>query len=105
TELAAEQVERLDSVRSLVDRSDPAVAQQLLHRVFLDVAITAVDLDSEVADLQGALGAVSLGDGNQEVDDSLEPLLLLGIRRGPDGVGQEADVVAKAADAFHIDLH
>ena len=40
-ELAADEIERLDAVRALVDHGNPSVAYELLHTVFGDVAVAA----------------------------------------------------------------
>ncbi len=44
--LAADQVERLDRVRALVDHVDAGVAHELLHTIFADVAMAAEDLQA-----------------------------------------------------------
>ena len=43
-QLAADQIERLDAVRALVDHGDARVAHELLHAVLGDIAVAAVHL-------------------------------------------------------------
>ena len=59
-ELAGEEVHGLDAVGPFVDGGDAAVAQQLLDRVFPYVAVAAVDLDAQAADVERALGRIGL---------------------------------------------
>src|ERR1700739_4574612 len=53
--------EPLDLVRALVDLRDLGVAHHPLHRIFLDVAVAAEDLDGLDRDLHRRVGAEQLG--------------------------------------------
>src|SRR5207245_6418435 len=72
--LAAEEVERLDAVRALVDRVEAVVAVELLHGVLPGVAVAAVDLDRQVVREQAPLGRPALGDRRQDVEQQVRPL-------------------------------
>ena len=66
-QLAAHQIERLDAVRALVDLGNPRIPHELLHPVFADVAVAAVDLDGEVRGLEAVVGEEGLDDRRHEL--------------------------------------
>ena len=59
-QLAANEVERLDAVRALVDHGDAAVAHELAHAPFLDVAVPAIDLLGRHRVVEAAVGEHAL---------------------------------------------
>mmetsp|Transcript_41528 Transcript_41528/g.103227 ORF Transcript_41528/g.103227 Transcript_41528/m.103227 type:complete len:346 (-) Transcript_41528:548-1585(-) len=65
-DLPAEQVQRLDLGRTLPQGGDTHVAIHLLRLVVLNVAMPAVDLDTEVGRLLARLRQEALEDGRQE---------------------------------------
>ena len=62
-ELAADQVERLDAVRTLVDLGDPGVADMLLDTGLADIAMAAKQLHGEVGGGEAMIGEERLDDG------------------------------------------
>jgi hypothetical protein len=66
--LAAQQVERLDARRALVERGDARVAGDLLHAVLFDVAVATEDLHTQVGALEAHLGEEALEDRRVEAE-------------------------------------
>src|SRR5215468_9260803 len=64
--LAGDQVDRLDAVRSLVDRRDARIAQMLCGAGLLHVAHAAVHLHAERGDLVAYIGGECLGDRGEQ---------------------------------------
>ena len=65
--LAAEQVQRLDAVRALVDHVQAVVAPVLLDGIVAGVAVAAVHLDRQAVGLQAPLARPALGDGREHL--------------------------------------
>ena len=74
--LAAQQVERLDRVRALVDHVDARVANELLHSPFADVAVPAEHLQAVRGRDPGVVGEERLDDRRQQRDQVGAFLLL-----------------------------
>ncbi len=55
-QLATDQVEGLNAVCSLIDAGDLAIPHVLLHRIFLAVPVTSVDIDRLGANLHRLIG-------------------------------------------------
>ena len=93
--LATDQVVSLDSGRSLIDRGDACVAQQLRRPGLFDITHAAMDLHAQPGDFVAGLGKPALDDRDHEINECLlaRPLSLVGMSqrfvdcRG-DGVGQ-----------------
>ena len=65
--LAAQQVQRLDAVRALVDHVQAVVAPVLLDREVARVAVAAQHLDRQAVGLQAPLAGPALGDRRQHL--------------------------------------
>ena len=104
-QLAADQVDRLDAVRALVDRGDARVAVELRDARLLDVAHAAVDLDAERGRFLCRLGAPRLGDRRHQVGARLPggDLLRVGAVRRPVEAGGR--VVADGARGLRQRAH
>ena len=70
-DLAAEQVERLDAVRALVDHVEAVVAPVLLDRKVARVAVAAEHLDRQAVRLQAPLARPALGDRRQHFEQQV----------------------------------
>ena len=80
-ELAADEVERLDAVRALVDHRDARIAHELLHAVLADVAVAAEHLLRHHGVVEALVGDHAFDDRGQQahvVFGRLARLLVLG---------------------------
>lgn len=78
-QLAADQVDRLDGVRALVDRRDPRIAQMLGRAGFLDITHAAMHLDTQRGDFDPDIGRPGLGDRREQFLAPLGGRLLVGV--------------------------
>ena len=104
-QLALDEVDRLDAVRSLVDRGDARIAEILRRARLFDEAHAAVDLHAERSDLVADVGRERLRDRRQQRG----ALARLGARFDAIGVGRQIDrhrrQMANAARRLDQSLH
>jgi hypothetical protein len=74
-DLAAEQVERLDAMRALVDHVEAVVAPVLLDREIARVAVAAEDLDREAVRFEAPLARPALRDRGQHLEHDVRASL------------------------------
>src|SRR5579871_2252232 len=70
-DLAAEQIEPVDSVSSLVDHIEPVIAPVLLDGKITRIAAATMDLNGEIVGLETPLARPALGDGRQQLEEPL----------------------------------
>ena len=63
SEFAAEQIHGLNTVRAFIDHKNPAVPHQLFRGIFLNITVTAENLDTVTGDFKCLVGYVSFNDG------------------------------------------
>ncbi len=68
TKLAANEIERLDAVGTLVNHGNAGVAHILAHAPFFDIAVTAIDLLSGNCVVEALVGQYTLDDRGDEAE-------------------------------------
>ncbi|MDF2585973.1 MAG: hypothetical protein K0R33_4616, partial [Mycobacterium sp.] len=102
-DLAAQQVQAVYAMCSLMDGVEPIVAVPLLDIELGGVAVTAVHLDGQVVGLQAPLRRPALGDGGQHLQEKLGPPAL-GVAGSALFIDQAGAVEAERECAFDIGL-
>src|SRR5690606_39066017 len=69
TELAADEIERLDAVGALVDHRDPGIADELGDAGLLDIAVAAEDLLGEDGGFEALVGQEALEHRGEQRDE------------------------------------
>ena len=104
-DLAANQIDSLDTVGALVDRGDAGVAIVLGRAGLLDEAHAAVHLHAHGGDLDAYVSRPGLGDGGQQLGPRLGRISLCLAVGMPGDVGQDARGQADRARRLSLGLH
>ena len=80
-QLAPHQVQRLNAVGAFVDHGDACVAGELAHALFLDIAVTAVDLLGLDRHVIALIGQKTLDDRRQQGQQPKRILIVLAVGR------------------------
>ena len=77
-QFAPNEIQRLNTVRALVDHCDPSVAGVLLHPVFPNIAVTAVNLYGHLCGVVSCFREIGLHERSQQLNEIIR--FLSGLR-------------------------
>src|SRR5210317_1502333 len=96
-QFATHQVQGLNTICTLIDGGDLAVPQELLHRVFLAVAVASQYLDGGFTDPKAHVAAIGFANRDEDVNEVLILFSLLVIFGRTYHVVTKADVIEKSS--------
>ena len=105
SQFTPQKIHGLNAVGTLVYRGNLAVPDELLDRIFLNVAVSAVNLDGLYTDIKTPLGAICFHQGCQQITKPFIKFSFLFVGRQGFLIKALTHIVNKAAHPFHIGFH